>query len=179
MWLKIEADLDSQFKITWGSRSGIFPQSLSVGAQAIREESDAMRALLGSVSDWSETTDAAQRYAKLAALATKGGRLRFLLFNDPGKRDVVKKLEMWIADEYEGGDHDLSIQADSSIYIPWGLIYDGKPEAGDVDGATLAEREMRQFSGFWALKYSLSATQSGFFLAKSRMTRPRKTFGLL
>ena len=179
MWLKIEADLDSQFKITWGSRTGIFPQSFSVGAQAIREEADAMRALLGSLSDWSATNDPAQRHAKLSELAKTGGRLRFLLFNDPGKRDAIKQLETWIADEYQGGDHDLSIQADSSIYIPWGLIYDGKPLSGDVEGATLAERELKQFSGFWALKYTLSATQSGYFLAKSKMTRPRKTFGLL
>ena len=168
MWLKIEADLDSQFKITWGSRTGIFPQSFSVGAQAIREEADAMRALLGSLSDWSATSDPAQRHSKLSELAKTGGRLRFLLFNDPGKREAIKQLETWIADEYQGGDHDLSIQADSSIYIPWGLIYDGKPLSGDVEGATLAERELEQFSGFWALKYTLSATQSGVLPLPSR-----------
>jgi len=179
MWLKIEADLDSQFKITWGSRTAVFPQSLSVGAQAIRQEALAMRALLGTLSDWCTGSDAAQRYAKLSELATTGARLRFLLFNDPAKRDAVRQLEAWIADEYQGGDHDLSIQADSSIYIPWGLVYDGKPLAGDVEGATLAEREIRQFSGFWALKYTLSAAQGGFFLLKSKATRPRKTFGLL
>ena len=73
--------------------------------------------------------------------------------------------------------HDLSIQPDSSIYIPWGLIYDGAPIAADVEGETLAEREIKQFAGFWALKYSLSAT--GFFLNKSSATRPRTKFGLL
>ena len=177
MWLKIEADLDSKYRITWGGRTSIFPQSLSVGALALRTEADNMRALLGTLSDWCTTEDVEQRTDKLKELAAIGARLRFLLFNDRSTPDLHRQLEMWIADEYAAGDHDLSIQADSSIYIPWGLIYDGTPLPGPVEGATLAEREMKQFAGFWALKYTLSA--SGYFLPKTRARRPRETFGLL
>jgi hypothetical protein len=177
MWLKIEADLDSKYRITWGGRTTQFPHAISVDAQALRQEADAMRALLASLSDWCATDDPAPRVAKLTQIAAIGGRLRFLLFNDPGKLDVVRKLETWIADQYEEGDHDLSIQPDSSIYIPWGLVYDGKPKTGDVEGESLAEREIKQFGGFWALKYSLTAT--GFFLNKSSAKRPRTKFGVL
>ena len=140
MWVKIEAVLDSKYRVTWGAANTQFPQALSIDAEALRQEADAMRALLASLSDWCATDDPAPRVAKLTQIAEIGARLRYLLFNDPQKRDVVKKLEMFIADEYAGGDHELSIQPDESIYIPWGLLYDGKPLEGDVEGATVQEQ---------------------------------------
>ena len=177
MWVKIEAVLDSKYRVTWGAANTQFPHALSIDAEALRQEADAMRSLLAALSEWCSTDDPAPRVAKLHEIAAVGARLRYLLFNDPQKKDIVKKLEMFIADEYAGGDHELSIQPDESIYIPWGLIYDGKPVAGDVEGATVQDQEIKRFGGFWALKYSLTA--STCFLSKTSARRPRNKFGLL
>jgi hypothetical protein len=181
MWLKIEADLNSQLKVTWGNKAGYYPLWYSVGAEGIHKAADAIRKQLELLSGWANTNDQTLRRAGLIALANAGKSLRYRLFNDPAKTAEIKELGEWITDEYNAGDRELAIQADSSIHVPWGLAYDGDAPAVS-DGALVGEtasREMAEFPGFWSMKYSLSATSSGHVRPRSKMMRSRKTFGLL
>jgi hypothetical protein len=113
----------------------------------------------------------------MVALANAGKDLRRRLFDDPGKRPIIRELKDWICGEYENGDDELAIHPDSSIDVPWGLAYDGDvPSAIDPKDP---EVEMKEFSGFWCLKYRLSAILGDYVRPKSKWTRPRETFGML
>ena len=95
---------------------------------------------------------------------------------------AIRSLEQRIAEDYDGGDHVLSIQVDSSVHAPWGLAYDGQVPALETAAvatqANLPAREIDEFGGFWSLRYRLSATSAGKG-PRSKMKRARKTFGLL
>jgi len=188
MFVQIQADRDYRLKISWGNDEGIHPVVLLVDKAPIDQASENLRLQLNELSDWSNSTDQAQRNARLTELSRLGAGLRFLLFDDARDRNALAQLTTWIADQIDDGDRDLSIIADPSVKVPWGLIFDGTPLAaptgkeGDAerDAATdFATREVRQFAGFWCLKYRLSAKQMGNPLSRGKMKRPRQSFGLL
>ena len=209
MWIKLE-HLDGQLKATWGNNAGFYPDSYFVGPRSLEIVAAALRAELKQLSTWAGSTDPRRRWEGLTALANAGSKLRYELFNDRERRAAVRSLQTWIADEYRDGDRELSIQADATIHVPWGLVYDGavpdgyvaapRPgpipqptlNAGNGDPASapdssaqcdetlaLSAHEMQAFGGFWSQKFRVSATPSGDRRSRARMTRPRKTFGLL
>ena|SRR5579872_660876 len=200
MWLKIEASVNSKLKVTWGNGGGNYPDSYDIGAKNLRDEADNLRARLTELADCYESDDARLRRHLLVELAKAGVRLRSALFATDLARCKIKDLQQWIVEENAGGDCQLTIQADSSIHVPWGLIYDGAAPplspaaappaappgqaAADSDTATAHDdvraAEIEEFSGFWCLKYSLSAhAHAGYAGARSRMSRPQATFGRL
>jgi hypothetical protein len=181
MWLKIEADLDSKLKISWGSNAGIYPLFYKVGADAVRVRAEQLRLELSALAKWSLTKGPGQPVAPhptMVRLATLGSKLHFLLFNDPDKCREIGELKTWINDEFEGGDHQLTIQADSSIHVPWGLVFDGRVPTL-ADSAAEPGEQLAQYGGFWCLKYHLSAHQRGFVRSRAKMRRDRSSFGLL
>ena len=185
MWLKIEADVNCEFRITWGNKRGHYPHCYKVGADAIRQCARNMRAQLELLAHSCDSQDPGERFIILKALAKAGESLRYLLFLDRAQPQAMRRLESWFKAEYDAGDRQLSIQADSSIHVPWGLIFDGPlPTARHDDGGELDEpaqrvREIETFRGFWSLKFSLSAAQSGNSRPRAQMTRSRESFGLL
>lgn len=175
MWLKIEANLANEFRITWGNKDGQYPFSYSVGTQTLRNQASSLRVQLANLA---RSSDATARWNALTAVATEGANLRKVLFHSPANKAAIIDLKNWIQDEYTAGDHELFIQADSSIHLPWGLIYDGPlplPAAVPVS----KELEIKQLHGFWGLKYQVSATQGGQVRSRTRMSRARTGLGLL
>ena len=185
MWIKLEPVEDRSLKASWGNSRGFYDDQYFIGPESLENAGAVLRNELVSLSGWARSTDPAQRWAGLTALAKAGSDLRYELFNDPRRRDAIKQLEDWIVGEYEGGDRELSIQADPGIQAPWGLAYDGDvprdyvPPANAADPVEMARHEMTAFGGFWALKYRLATTSSGERGPRQNMTRPRRTFGLL
>lgn len=181
MWLKVEPDLERRYRVSWNGRRP-YRHALSVDSGDIRRLADKTRNLLDSLSDWSQATNPSYRHNCLAKLAKAGSQLRYHLFNDQDNKKHVDGFEAWLK---AWGDQELLIYADSSVQVPWGLIYDGVPPPADIgpedsnDDSTFAEREIKRFSGFWALKYNLSATPCVSDLTPESMRRPRASFGLL
>lgn len=186
MFVRIDADLNSQFKVVWGNSAGVFPSSYSVGAVALNKAAEAVRQELETLSYWAINRDPATRRARLKSLVAAGKSLHFRLFHDPARGTEIKELKQWIADEYRDGDRQLTIQADPSLSIPWGLVYDdatpapghaGEPLASASDEISAASGEMAEFGNFWSLRHSLSASTQ--VRPRSKLTRPRCNFGLL
>jgi hypothetical protein len=184
MWIKLEP-LTAQLRVSWGNNAGLYPDSYFIGPRSLEITASALRDELKRLSGWARATDPEVRWAGLTALAKAGSDLRYELFKDPEHRAQIQSLEAWIADEYRDGDSELSIQADSSIHVPWGLVYDGDvpgnyvPAPNPGNAEAVAMHEMAAFGGFWSLKFRVSATPSGDRRSRLRLTRPRKTFGLL
>ena len=181
MWLKIEHDLTTDFKVSWGDRSGQVVLTYSVGRSSILEAAAKVREELGALHELAAITDPAEKRRRLIRLAEAGRSLRWRFFNDPAKEREIAALEDWIADEYKAGDHDLFVHADFSIHVPWGLLYDGElPSEQATGNAGDIAAEITDFSGFWSLKYELSTTPNGQRVrSRSKLTRGRRTFGLL
>jgi len=184
MWIKLEV-LADQLKVSWGHGTGDFSDPYFIGPKSLETVAAKLRDELKRMAVWARSSDPAQRWAGLTALAKAGSDVRYELFNDRQNRERIRDVETWIADVYQGGVRDLAIQADSSVHVPWGVIFDGAipreyaPPSNALDASEVVKNEMAAFGGFWALKYRLSATPSGDRRPPSRMTRPRKTFGLL
>ena len=182
MWLKIEVDVNSRLKVSWGGGGGVY-HYYYVGYEGIEKAAADVRTQLESLSCWGQSTDPAVRREGLVKLAQKGSSLRYRLFNDVTNMSAIRGLEQRIAEDYDAGDHVLSIQVDSSVHAPWGLAFEGNVPALEVaeiaTQASLPAREIDEFGGFWSLKYRLSATSSGYLGPRAKMKRARKTFGLL
>lgn len=190
MWLKIEVDVNSRLKISWGGTGGIY-HYYYVGDKGIEDAAADVRTQLESLSRWGRSADPAQRRAWLVALAGAGSSLRYRLVNDVANKAAIRSLEQRLAEDYDAGDHVLSIQVDSSVHVPWGLAFDSDvppvvpPVVPAVGAPTVKSQkdplsqEIEDFGGFWSLKYRLSATSSGYLGPRSKMKRARKTFGLL
>ena len=164
------------------ARGGVY-HYYYVGYEGIEKAAADVRTQLESLSRWAESTDPAVRREGLVKLAEKGSSLRYRLFNDVTNMSAIRGLEQRIAEDYDAGDHVLSIQVDSSVHAPWGLAFEGNVPALEAAAvatqATLPAREIDEFGGFWSLKYRLSATSSGYMGPRAKMKRARKTFGLL
>lgn len=178
VWLKIES-ADDDYRVTWGSGPP-HPVAYTLDKNRIRNAAKKVREILERLAQWSGSEDHARRRGILIDLAAAGTNFRYQLFNHPAKRQEIKALQSWIQDEYDAGDHQLEIQADSSIQIPWGLIFDGSaddpqtpPALDDISG------ELQLFRGFWCLKYELIVTSGVFVRPRSSLRRPRRSFGLL
>jgi hypothetical protein len=182
MWLKIEVDVNSRLKVSWGGTGGVY-HYYYVGYEGIEKAAANVRTQLESLSRWAESTDPAVRREGLVKLAEAGASLRYRLFSDPANMSAIRNLEQRIAEDYDAGDNVLSIQVDSSVHAPWGLAYEGKVPALETTAvatqSNLPAREIDEFGGFWSLRYRLSATSSGYMGPRSKMKRARKTFGLL
>jgi len=184
MWIKLEI-IGEELKVSWNYSAGTYIDPYFIGRTTFQSVAENVRNELKNLSEWARSPDPEQRWKGLTALAKVGSDLRYQLFNDRKRQDDIKKLKTCIAEDYDAGDHDLAIQADPSVSVPWGLLYDGDvpsqyvAPASPLDPDEISKQEMAAFGGFWALKFRIAATPSGNGQARSRMKRPRKSFGLL
>ena len=91
----------------------------------------------------------------LKELAVAGNRLYRALFHDQqglGRatkmRDRLKNLT---------GENQISCSMGVSLYVPWGLVYDGDPEQLSGDPA---DTDFNHYRDFWCIKYRVATVYS-------------------
>jgi hypothetical protein len=90
--------------------------------------------------------------ALLKELAQAGNRLYKALFHDPGKSGPATKIQKRL--EGLTGGHRIAFSMGVPIHVPWGLVYDGDPEAlsGKAD-----DIDVNKYRNFWCIKYHVAS----------------------
>ena|ERR1051325_6203336 len=90
--------------------------------------------------------------ALLKELAQAGNRLYKAHFHDPGKAGVATKIQKRL--EMLDAPHRISFSMGVPIHVPWGLVYDGDPDAlsGKAD-----DIDINQYRNFWCIKYHVAS----------------------
>jgi len=168
MWLKIQAEQRQYLKVTWGNRNGPHPVTYTIGVVTAERVGGEVRDCLKRLMEWSCTRERNQLPSTLHRLAEAGQRLRYVLFDpvDGVQRPNVEILEQWISAQYQGGDRQITISTDAGCHIPWALVFDGDSQAVSEDASSLKE-----YTEFWAIKYSPSVVFTG--LLPDVLGRPR------
>ncbi len=180
MWLKIEHDLTTDFKVSWGDKSGQVVLTYSVGrssnleaAAKVREELGALYELAAIADPAKSGDDSSVSPTRDAACAGASSTIRPRSARSPrsktGSRTNTRRRSRPLrACRFQ---HPCSVGTHLRRRVA--------ERAGD--GASGRRRRgNRRFSGFWSLKYELSTTPNGQRVrSRSKLTRGRRTFGLL
>lgn len=133
-------------------------------------------------SGWSDWSDEQRlvRQRLLHSLADAGRDLYKVVFRDPMSRSIVDNVKASLLREYEGEadsdtkpDRRLIINPDSTLHVPWGLLYDPAHDECEIDSSS----ELSAFGGFWAMRYELAVTSQPAQFQKQRRSFDR--FGIL
>ena len=178
MWLRVQFER-AELKLTWGNDLGPYPSTYTVALDTLKQTVDGIRAQLQRLTNWSRDSDPAGLPGIMRALAVAGSDLRYVLFeperwNSQDPTTTIETLKTWRSQEYDRGDTRLYITADPDLHIPWGLVYEGDPQE-IADAASSIEA----FTGFWSLRFNLSAIFSGCTQPASSVTRSRASFRML
>jgi hypothetical protein len=178
--LKITADGDTAFKMAWQSSAGPpDPDPYTIyGEQfrkAVKECRNALDELALTLEDYAK--DAARHERTLGAalreLASRGKRLNFLLFEGCAeRRDVAIKVKRWL--EGLRPEERLTISSDSTIHVPWGLVFGGDPRQLRDDAHDIAD-----YTGFWAVRFKLNVVYTGMEFSPDERPHPRGNFRIL
>lgn len=179
MWVKLEADGDKLLKVTWGNQDGFFEDTYSIGVATLNECAEAVRGELAKLSEWAVGRSPDSRWERLTALAKAGKALHSALMIDVAMKANIKAIRQLIEMDFDSGQRVLKIYVDSSLHLPWGLVFDGKVPAtpGDLPADSPEKAEMALFSNFWALKYDLSV--GSMLKVPGSLDSQRERFGLL
>jgi hypothetical protein len=166
MWLKILASEGDTAQLSWGNNDGPYPDPYKIGLATLGVEAAKVRQRLNALARWGVNRDDAALPGLLSALAAAGNGLYFTLFDGltSADRKIAAEIREWMGEQFET-DSTLCITASSSIHIPWGLVCEQDPETGAPASSIAA------FEKLWALKYSLSATLSGYVHPKRKLQR--------
>lgn len=104
---------------------------------------------------------------ELRALAAAGAELRKALFRSVSEQEHGERVERWLAELT--GRHRIEFVVGTGVYVPWGLIYEGDPDAF-VTAAPAA------YDGFWAFRYHTSTRSR---LVKDDLIRSGERFELI
>ena len=164
MWLKIEKGS----RLSWGNNSGPYPTSYAIDVAWLERSANNVRKELHKLALWGvEGNVAAQLPEILLSLARAGFRLYGTLFQAIGnEQQVADDIRDWVAEQFALGDRVMRVTADPNIHVPWGLVFEQNP-----DGDNFAGHELESFADFWATKYSLSSTLSGYAYTRSKLVR--------
>lgn len=174
MWLEVAKSANGGTSLRWGNSVGPYPKSYEVGAASVVHATRKVRDALVALTSWSINSDEERLPPVLLAVASAGYELRECLFTSIKDQDVATQVMEWVKEQVAAGDSTLRITSDSSIHIPWGLVYDEDPES-----APPASAEPRGYDAFWCLKYSLSTTLGGYTHSKTKLTRHAQRARLL
>ena len=156
MRLKLQADTDSNIKVSWGDGRVNHPTNYQLSKAAIDNVVSPLRLSLEELAHWHSNGPPEKLPAILKDLAKYGSYLKTELFSPVGSHapnaQEMTELKQWIDDVYtQANDRELYITTDAAAHAPWGLLYDGNPD--DLpDDCTSADL----FKGFWCFKYQLS-----------------------
>lgn len=167
MWLKILASEVDSAELSWGNNDGPHPQTYRVGLATIRHETGRVRDRLNALARWGVRSDPTTLSPILQALATAGYQLHFSLFDglSNSDRSAAAEIRQWVNDQFEN-DKTLCITSNPGIHIPWGVVCE-QDQLKFKDG----EVSIESFGPMWGMKYSLSATLSGYTYPKRKLER--------
>jgi hypothetical protein len=136
-------------KITW-LRDGESFLSYRINSGMVRRISARIRALLTLLVSECMDRGADSSGPTLKRLAMAGKDLHDTLFLDAGEseqspQDILEYIRRF-------PDLPVTISVDQTVYVPWGLIYDGDTEKLSGDSALDAEA----FRDFWCIRRKLS-----------------------
>jgi len=144
--LQVSGDVEGSWQLTWQDPQ--WPERHYHIDAAVLEDSarDARKALQDVVDD---ARNKLRLGASLKKLAKAGSNLQKAIFLTHGKSIVDAA---YIRDVHlpSRTDWTLLISVNQGVYIPWGLAYDGNPDALPDDPAVITPA---MYAGFWALKY--------------------------
>jgi hypothetical protein len=165
MWLKVLPESDSGVSLSWGDGDeGPYPVTYTIGRATLLDVAKKSRDILDQLANWAKDKDEDRLCELLHSLAYEGSRLRFLIFDCPAQAEAVAQIEQWVVDRFSAGDKALTITSDPSLHVPWGLVYDGDPDA-----LTGRARSITDYEQFWSLKFTLSLKFSAYEpLSRSR-----------
>jgi hypothetical protein len=167
MWLKILASEADSVVLSWGNNDGPHPRTYRVGLATVRHETGQVRECLRALARWGVSSDPVTLGPILRELATAGYLLHYALFDglSDADRSAAEEVRQWVNEQYEG-DQNLCITTNAAIHIPWGLVCEQEQLTG-----TGGEVSIESFAPMWGLKYSLSATLSGYNYSKRKLER--------
>ncbi|MCP4214635.1 MAG: hypothetical protein GY765_08255 [bacterium] len=168
---------EDRLKITWRDVYG-YPFDYEVHRTQLLETGKECRELLNRLTE--EFKNPLPRYGPiLQTLAKKGNDLYYLLFDGcASNRDTAAEAKELLKNSVQKGTK-LTVAMNTSVHIPWGLVYAGEPPADDpTTAAEKAKGKIEHFPGFWALAFSLSVFYS-VGPVKMKLPLPRQSFKLL
>jgi hypothetical protein len=178
MWLKIDFDHGSSLKLMWGNDAGPHRRVYTIGFQTLTAVASEIRVKLEELTAWSITRDRTRLPRLLKDLANIGARLRFVLFDAQPDRQgnpiSLEELEHWMHEARIAGDRALTITADPTVHVPWGLVFEGDPSALSSNAEKIDD-----FQGFWSFHYVLSVVFSACELSPAKLERNRDHFRML
>jgi hypothetical protein len=104
----------------------------------------------------------------LKKLAGDGAKLRKALFHSDDDPERSAKVERWFSSRT--GPRRVTFVVDGYVHVPWGLIYDGDPEALSDDADAM---DPSVYNGFWCLKYLACCVYSRVQPLSADDVRPR------
>lgn len=166
MWVKLCTINDKDISLEWGNADGQF-DLYYLSRDALHQAVQGFQAPLARLTGWARTKDAGQVRAILDDIAAAGLQLKTVLFQaDKPTAD----LEAWIKQQIEDGDERLTVTADETFHVPWGLVFDD-----DVfcDVQSLTEEQLLE--RMWCFKFELEVKFSSSNAQRSRMKRKRES----
>ncbi len=166
MWVTLRTINDEDISLEWGYGNGQY-DLYELSKAAVYDAVQGFKAPLARLTNWARTRDAAEVRSILDDIASAGLQLKTVLFqaNKP-----TAELEEWIQQQIEAGDNRLTVTADESFHIPWGLVFDDNAFC-DVRGLTESELLARM----WCFKFELEVKFSSSNALRSRMKRKRES----
>jgi hypothetical protein len=170
MWLKLLPSTGgSDIVLSWGNKEGPHTRTYAVGLQTVLHEAQNVRDRLNALARWGVRPNEATLAPILHSIVRAGFQLYYSLFDGATEADraAAEELRQWIADQYVlEKDQTLRITANSSIHVPWGLVCER-----DLAPDAAIQTSIELFEHMWGMKYSLSATLSGYTYSRSRLER--------
>ena len=164
--LQVAGDVEGSWHLTWQDPQ--WPERhYHVDAAVLEDTAKDVRKALQDLVD-----DARNKLSlgpALKKLATAGSALQKAIFLTTG-RGIPDST--YIRDQHlpSRNDWTLLISVNQRVYIPWGLAYDGDPDAlpDDPDAGAITPA---LYAGFWALKYQVCTLHE--IIDPSGVRRPR------
>ncbi len=183
MWLEIGDPRGNQVCLRWGDE-GLWAKYY-VSLDNLQRAAGEVRTGLARLTRWAASKQREELPLILHELTTAGFHLYYALFDAKSNRNAAYDVQDWMRQAYEkqkqknqedgteSAECDLSVVADPSMHVPWGLVF----EADDPPGLQPDVRSAA-FGNFWGLKYELAAVFDGVNPSDA-LARPAKQCRLL
>jgi hypothetical protein len=148
--VEIRKQSDATLKVTWVYNSLSF-LSYSVNFGIVRKISARIRSLLSALVANSMAIGVSAVGPILEQLASEGRDLHDALFLDSGQSEQNPKEVRSHLSRFPQAK--ITVSVDQTVYIPWGLVYDGDSArlTRDMEGD-----DAHRYRDFWCIKHDLS-----------------------
>jgi hypothetical protein len=167
--LDVKGDGNTLFKLDWKTLTSD-ERWYHVDRERLERAGKEARARLQDVIDAAMGKQPLAR--PLKRLAQAGTKLRNRIFTSEPNPEI-REGEMWGPQSEEWfrafSAASLHLTIDQRVYIPWGLAYEGDPDALPEDADDVP---LQQYEGFWCVKYRLSTVYNRIRDGLVRAPRP-------